>query len=1023
MKKISILLMIFFAVVQAASGQKPSFKKSKILSKSIAAGNIVFRNNCITQCANCDSARGPDKSTIFEYSENLPPRFRYTWFYGENNAKTNGRTGKYQYCSSGKKNVKLVFQDTTSTSGVKDSILTQIKIGQLANYVIKTPKPDTTICLGQNIVLDPFKTIAKQANVGLVRWFPDGQTTDKITVDKTGCYSAKIFSKDSSGCYVEAQIQVNICGETDPNRNLNKYQEVWNFGNGAQVKFNGSPTSATAEPGTLNVPQGVAKMSDGSKSLIFYTDGVDVYSRYGDLITNGAKLNGDKTNSQGVTIVPKPTCKGCQSDYYIFTLSKNANGENQLYYSLVDMSIVTFKTPTLTTKDTIRGGVTVRNQLLGAVPTTQRIYATTGGSDYYWLVAQDANSNIIRKYKVTSTGISAAITNQDGSVVSATSSGNTRISNSGTKMAVTIPPISPGGINKIDLLGFNAQTGKDSLLVSLDLGISPPEIYGVEFSPDESKLYVSFTGDGTSAKKSKIIQYDISSFKKDSILKYQTKIYESIGKIGALQLDPVYQSVIFVAIQDSSYLSGIVNPNNRFTNDPTKISVEYRSNMIDFSTISTSSPITSQLGLPPSIPSPPNPSGLPSIKMVCEGTRFKFTLDRNLCDPIKNEKIRWKAYKTTVSKIPNLAGLIVPLDTSVVSFQSPNSQEFSIDFPESPNQFDYYTITAEVSNKCVTNYKLDAQEFKIQVIKPFRLDDVEKIVPTVSQVGCTLSHFLKPTKLPTQKSLTFEWSNGVKIDSILVNNPGGNYTLKIKDTTGCSASETAKVSFFPQRELLQKPDWQICMDNAFPILKLEVLPLSNAINYKWTDTTFNEGGETVPKGKIISPNINTNFVEVGQNGGYKLMATDKFGCRVEEKYNIKDKCLPEVIAPTIYNPRKPSTDGSVPRFYPLYNWPVKDYIGKEIIPGSSPIRRYEKNRVKTLTFKVFNRWGQLVFGRDFSEADLKDPNFDIKLNGWDGTYNGNLVPQDTYAWIIEYESADFPNLGKQSKTGSVLVVY
>lgn len=327
MKKIGFLLMFILATFGVAEGQKYSLKKKVSLSKTLAAGNIVFRNNCITQCANCDSAKGPDQSTIFEYSVYLPSKFKYTWFYGENNAKSSGRTGRYQYCSSGRKQVKLVFQDTTIVSGAKDSVQTQVIIGQLANYSIKEPKPDTTICLGQNVVLDPFKTIPKQSNVSMVRWFPDGQLTDQITVNKTGCYSAKIFTNDGSNCYVEAKIQVNICGESDPNRNLNKYTEVWNFGNGAQVKFAGSPTSATAEPGNLNVPEGVAKMSDGSKSLIFYTDGVEVYSRFGDLITYGTKLNGDKTNSQGVTIVPKPTCKGCQSDYYIFTLSKNANGE------------------------------------------------------------------------------------------------------------------------------------------------------------------------------------------------------------------------------------------------------------------------------------------------------------------------------------------------------------------------------------------------------------------------------------------------------------------------------------------------------------------------------------------------------------------------------------------------------------------------------------------------------------------------------------------------------------------------
>ena len=1015
MKKISIVLMLILGLVLGASAQKNGLKKRPLMNINLASGQIVYRNNCITQCANCDSAKGPDKSTIFEYSINLPPQFEYTWFYGEGNAKSTGRTGRYQYCSPGNKSVKVVFQDVTS--GVKDSVLTTIKIGQLANYSIKQPKPDTTVCLGQKVLLDPFKTIPKQANVGLVRWYPDGQTTDQITADKTGCYTAKIFSNDGSGCYVEAKIQVNMCGESDPNRNLNKFFPTIDFGSGVRIKYTGDAINGLVEPSPINVPQGVAKMTDGTKGLIFFTDGVHVYSRYGKEINYGPLLNGDINNSQGVSIVPKPSCKGCQSDYFIFTLSKNpTTGENQLYYSLVDMSIVKINTPATSTQDTIRGGVspTIRNILVGPVPTTQRIFATTGGTDFYWLFAQDANSNIIRKYKVTSAGISAPIVSGEGTAVASTSAGTTSRSISGTKLAITIPATG-GSNNKLDLFGLNTGTGKDSLLTTIDLGPAPPTLYGVEFSPDEKKLYLSFTGDGTVSNKSKIVQYDITYFNKDSILKYQKVIYQTTGKIGALQLDAAYQTVINVAIQDSAYLSAIINPNNSFTTDPNKISVEYRSKIIPFPSSST---ITTQLGLPPSIPSPPSSSSLPTIKMVCEGTKFKFTLDKNLCDPIKNEVIKWKAYKSKINPLPDLTGTIVPLDKTQLMFQNPNTQEFVVDFPEGPNE--YYTITAEITNKCVKDYLLDAQQFLIQVIKPFKLENVEKILPTVSTANCTITHLLSPTQIPPQSTISYEWNTGAKTKDLLVNNPGGEFTLTIKDTTGCSNTQKAKVTFFPQKELLQKPEWLICMDEPNPRLSLEVLPLANAINYNWSAISFVDNGNTVPAGTILSTDLTKNKIEVGKDGGYQLIAKDLLGCEVSEKYNIPDKCKPLIIAPTVFNPKKLSSDGSPNKFYPLWNWPFKDIIGTQI-PNSN--RNYLKTRSKILAFRVFNHWGQLIYQKEFDPSTFNlDASFDIKTYGWDGTYNGTLVPQDTYAWIVEYESIDFPR-GKESKSGAVLIVY
>jgi gliding motility-associated-like protein len=45
-------------------------------------------------------------------------------------------------------------------------------------------------------------------------------------------------------------------------------------------------------------------------------------------------------------------------------------------------------------------------------------------------------------------------------------------------------------------------------------------------------------------------------------------------------------------------------------------------------------------------------------------------------------------------------------------------------------------------------------------------------------------------------------------------------------------------------------------------------------------------------------------------------------------------------------------------------------------------------------FKVYNRWGQLVF--QTSE----------KGKGWDGTLKGNRQPAETYSWIVECTDRD-----------------
>ena len=44
----------------------------------------------------------------------------------------------------------------------------------------------------------------------------------------------------------------------------------------------------------------------------------------------------------------------------------------------------------------------------------------------------------------------------------------------------------------------------------------------------------------------------------------------------------------------------------------------------------------------------------------------------------------------------------------------------------------------------------------------------------------------------------------------------------------------------------------------------------------------------------------------------------------------------------------------------------------------------------TLSFKIFNRWSELVFETNSTQ------------NGWNGFYNSTEQPVDTYLWVLEY---------------------
>ena len=80
--------------------------------------------------------------------------------------------------------------------------------------------------------------------------------------------------------------------------------------------------------------------------------------------------------------------------------------------------------------------------------------------------------------------------------------------------------------------------------------------------------------------------------------------------------------------------------------------------------------------------------------------------------------------------------------------------------------------------------------------------------------------------------------------------------------------------------------------------------------------------------------------------------------------------------------------------------PNRDGINDKVKPSIPGMKKF-------LCFKVYNRWGNLVF--DGLRQD----------DAWDGTYRGKLQPADTYIWIVMGEDGQ----GKpMKKTGMISLV-
>lgn len=127
----------------------------------------------------------------------------------------------------------------------------------------------------------------------------------------------------------------------------------WYFGDGAGIRFNDNGSVTALTDGKLNTKEGCATISDDDGNLLFYTDGIRVYTKDHVIMQNGNGLYGDPSSSQSALIVPN------QKDtniFYIFTVDTSvfeADPDYGLNYSTVDMSL-----------DGGKGAVTIKNTKL-----------------------------------------------------------------------------------------------------------------------------------------------------------------------------------------------------------------------------------------------------------------------------------------------------------------------------------------------------------------------------------------------------------------------------------------------------------------------------------------------------------------------------------------------------------------------------------------------------------------------------------------------------------------------------------
>lgn len=574
-------------------------------------------------------------------------------------ATTSFSVAQHAYNSPGPKTIVLT-RTFSSSATPPESITFSVNIGTPPAEFVKW-RTDTTICKGQVLTLDPYPSNAPSGVT--YEWAPKGETTQTISVTGSGCYSVEVTN--NLGCSTENRINVKVCPDQPQQQGAK-----WYFGANAGLEFQGGAASPLTD-GKLNTLEGTSSINDEKGNVLFYTDGVKIYDKDGNLMgalqydasgklvldpttskpvvstANLPSLGGSQISTQSALIVPKGTCRGCEYQYYVYTTAE-INGTRQLTYSIVDMR-----------KNDGKGAIVESNIPVagtsGTALSTERSAGVKNEVDTtYWVITRDFGSNIFRITHITRNATPRQTTVAAGQSQTATAQGEGYLkigpappqstsgaSGSGTSgtatnpgsntadgvtrpVAMVVPGIATttsttGVNNRVELFTFNDKTGSLEFKRSIDLGPAPPQAYGVEFSPDGKWLYVTLKGDpkDPNSPSSYILRYDLSITDPEQLSLARTEVATSTTQqFGALQIGP--DGRIYVSIPGQTSLGVIENPNATFL-DTLRFSPNGQS----------LGGKTSQLGLPNQIANfnqpPSNGAGL-SHEGICHGEPTTFTI-------------------------------------------------------------------------------------------------------------------------------------------------------------------------------------------------------------------------------------------------------------------------------------------------------------------------------------------------------------------------------------------------------------
>ncbi len=213
--------------------------------------------------------------------------------------------------------------------------------------------------------------------------------------------------------------------------------------------------------------------------------------------------------------------------------------------------------------------------------------------------------------------------------------------------------------------------------------------------------------------------------------------------------------------------------------------------------------------------------------------------------------------------------------------------------------------------------------------------------------------------LPIQYS--FDGGNTYGSQTTLDPAPAGQYTLMIKDATGCVLRVDTSMIAYTLPAILLDVSVELAYGESVPILATVNIPLQDILSIEWTPGTGLSCDDCL--NPVASPLETTT---------YQLTMIDKNGCEVVATIRIDVALEVDVFIPSVFHPD-----------------------GNGINDGFTAFADPEKVK-RIVELRIYDRWGNAIFRT--TDIPVNQTNW-----GWDGTYRGEPMDPAVFVYVVEVE--------------------